>query len=176
MPLPRENSSSVQHMSTGCRGQVGTTLMEHDNRPAHSGNRNIWTGSEVEMMAPPKTVRSHEAIWQKSSRHRQPQSNNIWSSGGTQTSAKTAFWKFAGLERSGVLTQRGRELSNGPGEATAAAHQSGSSYKNPFQTIWVQHSTVRKIIHNWKTFKAAANLPEEYATKAEWAMFSGCKS
>lgn len=33
---------------------------------------------------------------------------------------------------------------------------------NLFHTIKVPHSTVRKIIHGWKTFKTAANLPKKY--------------
>uniref|UniRef100_A0A3Q2WVS9 Sleeping Beauty transposase HTH domain-containing protein n=1 Tax=Haplochromis burtoni TaxID=8153 RepID=A0A3Q2WVS9_HAPBU len=40
-------------------------------------------------------------------------------------------------------------------EATVAAHQTGKGYKVYSTQFEVHHSTVRKIIHKWKTFKTS---------------------
>uniref|UniRef100_A0A4W6C4Y9 Sleeping Beauty transposase HTH domain-containing protein n=1 Tax=Lates calcarifer TaxID=8187 RepID=A0A4W6C4Y9_LATCA len=39
-----------------------------------------------------------------------------------------------------------------------ATHQSGKGYKVISKQFDFQHSTLRKIIHKWKTFKTVANL------------------
>lgn len=53
-----------------------------------------------------------------------------------QTSAKAAFWNFAGLERSGVLTQGGRELSNGPRRSNRCCTSIWKQLRNPFPNNW----------------------------------------
>jgi len=45
-------------------------------------------------------------------------------------------------------------------EAVVAAHQSGKGYKVISKQFGVHHSTERKIIQKWKTFKTADNLPK----------------
>ena len=42
---------------------------------------------------------------------------------------------------------------------TFADHQSGKGYKVISKLFGVHHSTEGKIIHKWKTFKTAFNLP-----------------
>ncbi|KAM3912509.1 uncharacterized protein RB166_019314 isoform 2-T2 [Leptodactylus fuscus] len=54
---------------------------------------------------------------------------------------------------------RRKEISNDLREAIVAAHQSGKGYKAISKQFEVHHSTVRKIIHKWKTFKTVGNLP-----------------
>lgn len=45
--------------------------------------------------------------------------------------------------------------------AIVAAHQSGKGYIRPFpNNLKLNCSTVRDIIHKWKTFETAANLPK----------------
>uniref|UniRef100_A0A3B3SNV6 Sleeping Beauty transposase HTH domain-containing protein n=1 Tax=Paramormyrops kingsleyae TaxID=1676925 RepID=A0A3B3SNV6_9TELE len=44
-------------------------------------------------------------------------------------------------------------------EAIVAAHQCVMGCKAISKQFEVYHSTVRKIIHKWKTFKTVANLP-----------------
>jgi len=48
---------------------------------------------------------------------------------------------------------------NGLREAIVAANQSGKGYKAISKQSGVHHSTERTIIHKWKTFKTAANVP-----------------
>ena len=51
-------------------------------------------------------------------------------------------------------TPRRKDISNDLREATVAAHQSGKGYKAISKLFGVHHSTERKIIHRWKTFKS----------------------
>lgn len=43
-------------------------------------------------------------------------------------------------------------------KVTAASHRSGEGYRVVSKQSEVHHFAVRTIIHNWKTFKAVANL------------------
>ncbi|XP_053577468.1 uncharacterized protein LOC128666737 isoform X3 [Bombina bombina] len=54
---------------------------------------------------------------------------------------------------------RRKDICNDLREAIVAAHQSGKGYKAISKQFKVHHSTVRKIIYKWKTFKTVANLP-----------------
>ncbi|MEE6522209.1 hypothetical protein FKM82_020645 [Ascaphus truei] len=54
---------------------------------------------------------------------------------------------------------RRKDISNDLREAIVAAHQSGKGYKAISKQFKVHHSTGRKIIQKWKTFKTVANLP-----------------
>ena len=49
-------------------------------------------------------------------------------------------------------------MSNDLREAIVAAHQSGKGYKAISELYGAHHSTERKIIHKWKTFRTAVNL------------------
>uniref|UniRef100_A0A3Q4I1B2 Uncharacterized protein n=1 Tax=Neolamprologus brichardi TaxID=32507 RepID=A0A3Q4I1B2_NEOBR len=55
------------------------------------------------------------------------------------------------------LCQKGSEVP--ASITTLAAHQPGKGYKAISRQFEVHHSTVKKIIHMWKTFKTAANIP-----------------
>uniref|UniRef100_A0A3Q4HHB0 HTH psq-type domain-containing protein n=1 Tax=Neolamprologus brichardi TaxID=32507 RepID=A0A3Q4HHB0_NEOBR len=44
--------------------------------------------------------------------------------------------------------------------AIVTAHQSRKGYKVISKQFKVHHSTLRKIVHKWKTFKSAVNLPK----------------
>ena len=54
---------------------------------------------------------------------------------------------------------RRNDISDDLREAIVAAHQSGKGYKVISQLFGVHHSTERKIIHKWKTFKTVTSLP-----------------
>jgi len=54
---------------------------------------------------------------------------------------------------------RRKDISNDLREAIVAAHQSGKGFKAISKLFKVHHSTERKIIHKWKTFKTAVNPP-----------------
>ncbi|MEE6521276.1 hypothetical protein FKM82_019399 [Ascaphus truei] len=54
---------------------------------------------------------------------------------------------------------RRKNISNDLREAIVAAHQSEKGYKAISKQFKVYHSTVRKIIQKWKTFKTIDNLP-----------------
>jgi len=57
----------------------------------------------------------------------------------------------------GTMPKR-KDTSSDLREATAAAHKSPKGYKAISKLFGVHHSTVRNIIHKWKTFKTAVNL------------------
>lgn len=66
------------------------------------------------------------------------------------------FRQFDGLEHSGVNTVPGRKHnSNDFIEANVAAHRSEKGYRDISKQFEVHRSTLRKIIHEWKTFKAS---------------------
>ena len=54
---------------------------------------------------------------------------------------------------------KSQDIRNDLREAIVAAHQSGKGYKAISKQFKVHHSTLRKIIHKWETFKTVANLP-----------------
>ena len=53
---------------------------------------------------------------------------------------------------------RRKGISNDLRETGVAAHQSGEGYKTICKHFGVHHSTMRKIIHKWKTFKIVSSL------------------
>ena len=61
--------------------------------------------------------------------------------------------------------QRGKTSAISLGEVIAAARKSVHGYKTISQLFGVQCSTMRKIIHKWKTFKTTANLHEWMSQK-----------
>jgi len=58
-----------------------------------------------------------------------------------------------------MAMSRRKDISNDLGEAIVVALQSGRDYKVVSDLFGVHHSTERKIIHKWKEFKTAVNLP-----------------
>jgi len=54
---------------------------------------------------------------------------------------------------------RRKDTSNDLRETIVATFQSGKGYKAFSKLFRVHHSTIRKIIHSWKSFKTAVNLP-----------------
>ena len=54
---------------------------------------------------------------------------------------------------------RNKHIRNDCGEAVVAAYRCGKDYKAISKQFNVHHSTMRKIIHKWKTFKTVASLP-----------------
>jgi len=69
-----------------------------------------------------------------------------------------------------VLTQWRKDISNDLREAIVAAHQSGKGYKAISKLPGVRHSTEKKIIHKWKTFRTAVNLPSKFTPRFDRAM------
>jgi len=94
------------------------------------------------------------------------------------TAVKADVWAvcWSGAFRC-VLTQcqGGKTSANEPREAIVAPHQSKKGYEDISKEFRLHHSTVRKIIHKWKTFNAVANLPwsgrsSKFATRSDCVM------
>ena len=54
---------------------------------------------------------------------------------------------------------RSKELSEAFRKKIVAAYESGKGFKKISKEYKISHSTVRKIVYKWRTFKTTANMP-----------------
>lgn len=125
---------------------------------AHSGNRDICADSEVEMEG---TSKDGGEPWSHMIKIIQSQA--------TSQKQHLVFRRHAELCTSSLLevcwSEAFRCVKATPGRREVSSWCCTETCKqlpNLFQTIKVPHSKMRKIIHKWKTFKTAANLPKKY--------------
>lgn len=65
------------------------------------------------------------------------------------------------VEVSEITMVRSKELSEAFRKKVVDANESGKGFKKIFIALFkISHSTVRKIIYKWRTFKTTANMPK----------------